>query len=50
MKFLDASGNWRATEALARTIAEERAKIERLGAALRERDVNLMCLVARVQF
>lgn len=33
--------------ALARTIAEERARIERLGAALRQRDVDVIVLVAR---
>src|SRR5919206_62470 len=34
-------------EALARTIAEERAKVARLGARLRARDVDLIVLVAR---
>src|SRR3712207_6798437 len=34
-------------EALARTIAEERAKVARLGASLRKQDVDLIVLVAR---
>lgn len=34
-------------EALARTIAEERAKVARLGQSLRARDVDLIVLVAR---
>src|SRR5918997_5672083 len=34
-------------EALARTIAEERAKVARLGASLRAKDVDLIVLVAR---
>src|SRR4051812_41200384 len=34
-------------EALARTIAEERGKVARLGRALREKDVDLIVLVAR---
>src|SRR5437764_2382313 len=34
-------------EALARTIAEERGKVARLGAHLRARDVDLIVLVAR---
>ena len=34
-------------EALARTIAEERGKVARLGAALRAKDVDLIVLVAR---
>src|SRR6185295_17643569 len=33
--------------ALAKTIAEERSKIDRLGSLLRERDVDLIVLVAR---
>src|SRR5678815_1943644 len=33
--------------ALAKTIAEERSKIDRLGSSLRERDVDLIVLVAR---
>jgi glutamine---fructose-6-phosphate transaminase (isomerizing) len=34
-------------EALARTIQEERAKVARLGASLKQRDVDLIVLVAR---
>src|SRR4026208_1470749 len=34
-------------EALARTIAEERGKISRLGKLLRDRDIDLIVLVAR---
>src|SRR5919108_5453365 len=34
-------------EALARTIAEERGKIARLGQSLRKRDIDLIVLVAR---
>src|SRR4026208_2591883 len=34
-------------EALARTIAEERGKISRLGKLLRDRDIELIVLVAR---
>src|SRR5215203_1075375 len=34
-------------EALARTIAEERTKVARLGASLRQQDVDLIVLVAR---
>ena len=34
-------------EALARTIAEEKSKVARLGASLRKQDVDLIVLVAR---